>query len=437
VNDRSIILALLVTLLCTISEPALAAENIVLRTNVTPENPLVGQKVLLQIDVLAKDGWAQLKKIGDAEIDGLYVVRLESQGTRLNEVIDGSTYTGQRYEFMLFAQREGNFTILPVPVDVEVKSWGVGRNDQIHRLSLPVVEFRARTPPGAEGIRGLISTSDLVANQAWEPKTDEPVVGDAIKRTITLNAPDVSGMAFAPIEYPEIPDLGIYPGEPAVEDKFDRGNFVGTRTETVTYVFERPGEIEIPAVTFSWWNVDSMTLQHVELPGLSLRVATNISLESENAGGTASQTGGRLLWSVLIALLAAAVIVLRFGRRISARFAAWRKARSETEAVYFRSVLRSARSGDQTAVLRDTMRWLDRINHVSRPARLDQFLRDYGGTGAQAASLELMKTHAPDQAQLNIVEFVNGLTAARKCWRRARSVQQKAKGLIPELNSTG
>ncbi len=59
------------------------ADGVILRTELRPEKPWVGQKVLLHIDVLAKDGWAQLKKVQDAEIKGAYMLRLETQGTHL------------------------------------------------------------------------------------------------------------------------------------------------------------------------------------------------------------------------------------------------------------------------------------------------------------------------------------------------------------------
>ena len=239
---------ILFTVWSLFSDHVLAAEAILLRTAVTPEEVWVGQKVLLHVDVLAKNGWAQLKKVGDAEVDGAYLLRLETQGTRLSETIEGDSYTGQRYEFMLFAQRDGKLTVPPVPVDVEVKTWGAGGGTRILRMWLPLVEFVTRTPPGAEGLSGLISTTDLTANQNWDPETESPMVGDALKRTISLRAKDVSGMAFAPMLHGKIENLGIYPGEPAVEDKFARGDLTGTRVETVTYVFEHAGDFEIPDV---------------------------------------------------------------------------------------------------------------------------------------------------------------------------------------------
>ena len=404
--------------ICSLSSASvLAAEEIILRTAVTPGEAWVGQKVILHVDVLAKDGWAQLKKVNDAEVEGAYLLRLESQGTRLSETIDGDSYTGQRYEFMLFAQRDGKITVPPAPVDVEIKTWGAGGGSRIERMSLPLVEFVSRTPPGAQGIRGLISTSDLTARQDWDPETEKPVVGDALKRTITLRAEDVSGMAFAPTLHNEMENLGIYPGEPTVEDNFARGELTGTRVETVTYVVERAGDFELPSVELSWWNIDTQELQHIVLPGLTLQVA--------GGPAVASQPNERPSWSALIVLLVVVVVLLVLGGRVLAGWTAWRRARNETEAAYFRRIRRSARSGDQGAVLRDTMRWLDRINADSQAARLDLFLKKYADSGTGEASI--------DQSESGGMPFLDTLSMARKRWQQAQNDGDNRYSL-PKLN---
>ena len=88
--------------LCTENSSDTAAD-ILIRAAVTPkENIVVGQRVILQVDVLAPDGWAQVKRVRDFSVEGAQVVRYESQGTRLNETIQGRAFRDQRYELSLF-----------------------------------------------------------------------------------------------------------------------------------------------------------------------------------------------------------------------------------------------------------------------------------------------------------------------------------------------
>ncbi len=430
---RRDVLALMFIFLGTASQ---AADDLLFRSNVTPEDPWVGQQTLLKIDVLAKDGWAQLKKVGDLQIDGAYVMRLESQGTRLNEVIDGDSYTGQRYEFMIFAQRDGDLTLPATPVDVEITRWGAGGGKNLQRMSLPVVEFTARTPPGGEGLHGLISSSSLTASQDWSPATDDAKVGDAIQRSITLHVEDVSGMAFAPLQHTEIDSVGIYPGEPTVEDKFNRGDLSGTRTEKVTYVFESTGDIQLPAIVFSWWNVRTSELQQVELPGRSLQVAAGVQSESATAAGAVVDQKSEPAWLVFGAVAIAAVFTLLFGGGLMRRLAAWREARKESEAAYFRQVVASSRTGDQAAVLRCTMRWLDRINTSSEPARLDQFLLKYGDEQTRKAASELSSALGSPTDKSHATLLTNGLKHARTRWLRAQKQRKQVEAVLPALNGS-
>jgi len=429
---KSLINAALIAFLC--SANAQAAEDIVFRTSVTPEDAWVGQQVLLQIDVLAKDGWAQLKKISETEVQGAYMLRLESQGTRLSETIDGDSYTGQRYEFMLFTQRDGEFAVLPMPVDVEVRRYGAGDGPKIYRMSLPLVEFSTRMPPGTTGIRGLISTTRLTATQTWSSEAGEAMVGDALTRTVTLQATDVSAMAFTPLSHPEIETVAIYPEQPSVDDKFARGDLTGTRIESVTYVFEQTGDVEIPAISLSWWDVGNEQLRRIELSGLSLQVEANALIEQVDAVEFSPQQDRKQLWYVLFAVVVIVVLAIRFGGRLLARISAWRQERSESESAYFRKVMRSARSGNREAFLRDTMRWLDRINDDVLPARLDEFLAKYGDAEIQDGATKLMSSGKSPQDKSAIRTLASGLKTARGRWQASLTIKQQAGNLLPELN---
>jgi len=406
--------------------PVLAAEDIILRTAVSPEDVWVGQKVVLHVDVLAKDGWAQLRKVADADVNGAYLIRLESQGTRLSETIDGDSYTGQRYQFMLFAQRDGKITVPPIPVDVEIRTWGADGGTRTERMSSPSVVFGVRTPPGAEGIHGLISTGSLTADQSWDPETEDLKVGDAIKRTIALRADDLSGMAFAPTMHDKIDGIGIYPSEPVVEDRFARGDLVGTRIETVTYVFERAGNFELPSVERTWWDTGSEELQQIVLSGLKPRITGGSLTEPAPLQQAEQQQDNRLLLALLMLILVSGVGLLVFGRRAAAGWRAWRNVRSEAEVAYFQRIRYAAKSDDSDAVLRETMRWLDRINDNSKPARLDLFLRKYGDARSQESIL--------DQGNAGTRAFLGSLAAARKRWRRAQRVVEHSRDLLPNLN---
>jgi hypothetical protein len=77
--------------------------------------------------------------------------------------------------------------------------------------------------------------------QQWDPKAKEFKVGEAVKRTIELNAQDLSAMAFTPLVFSKIDGLGVYPADPLVEDSYDRGSLKGKREFSKKAYFQRLG----------------------------------------------------------------------------------------------------------------------------------------------------------------------------------------------------
>jgi len=421
-------------LLCAAACSALAAEPIVLRASVTPAEVWVGQRAILRIEVLGREGWAQIKRLGDFEVPGTYVLRTQSQGTRLQETIAGTAYTGQQYELSLYPQRAGRITIPALPVDVMVKVWGVNAQETRHAATIPPTPFTCKVPPGAEGVHGLISTTRCTATQSWTPEILDVNVGDAIKRTIEMQASDVSGMAFAPMQHPATEGVGIYPGEPTVEDATDRGTLTGKRIESVTYVCERAGTIEIPAVTVSWWDVGVQQLKRIELPGQTLTIVGEVTAPATTATDSQPPQNALHLWIAFIVAGLTAVLLFRYRRRMTVCWRACLQARDQTEGAYFRSAMQAVRSGDALATLRATMRWLDRINVDPRPARLDRFLNDFGDDSAAKASANLAISLSAKETNCDLSAFCRGLVAARSHWRRRRRQMEHVNRLLPELN---
>jgi hypothetical protein len=403
----------------------LAQDGIVVRTSVTPERAWVGQRVILRIDVLAEDGWAQIPALGDLGINGAYVVRNETQGTRLSE----GASTGQRYQLSVYPQVAGRLEIPALPVTVTVKRWGVGGGDEEHELLTPPTTLQTRIPPGAESVRGLVTSSSLVADQSWSAQPDTVQLGDAVTRTVTLRAENVSGMAFPPLRHGAIEGAGIYPGEPRVEDSFNRGSLSGERVETVTYVVEKPGAIRLPGIRVNWWNPESETLRIISLDGLDFvaigtpdSVAAVVELPLDEA---------RPRWPWFAG---GAFVLVALAWRLRGPLEAWRARRRQSEGRYFADAMRAVRSGDAGQGLNGLMRWLDRIEDGKTPARMDRFLDHHGDETACAEANRLLDCVGRGVRLDDAGKVVGAFSRARKNWRSSVRRRRAASAVLPELN---
>src|SRR5262249_56437362 len=96
--------------------------------------------------------------------------------------------------------------------------------------------------------------------------------GAAFKRTITIRAEGVPGLAIPPLPLQGEDGLRAYPGQPEVTDAGNRGRLTGRRTDRVTYVCERPGTYGLPGLVLVWWDPEAKELHRERLPARTITV---------------------------------------------------------------------------------------------------------------------------------------------------------------------
>jgi len=405
-----------------------AAEQVVVRLTSEPENPWIGQQVIVYLDLLGRDGWAQLHKIDYREVDGGYLKRFETQGTRLQETIAGESYSGQRYEYMFFPQRAGELVLASMAIDVEIKGWGADAKEEIVTMSTPPLALKVRPVEGVETGEPVISTTEFSIIQKWEPEATEFAAGDALTRTIEFSAAGVSGMVFQPVTQQPIEGIGIYPSSPAVDDVYSRGDLSGRRVETFTYVMEQAGSHRLEDSSFVWWNIKDEVLETVTLEGrtFSVEAATAAAVSGQKRSTAAYfKYGGAAL------LLLAFFFLLRLPVKRS--YQRWAERRRASEKHLFKAVTKNAADHDDIAFLNALMHWLDTITEDNRPARLDLFLSRYGSDDAQKACAELTTAAGTPESGAKIEAFLVALKQARSNFLTVQKKKQRAEQLLPPV----
>lgn len=425
---------LLLTLLQTLLLPALTWADVLVRAEVPSQTLWVGQRVVLTIDVLSDEGWSKISRLGDLDVKGAYVIEHSSQGARLNETIDGKSYTGQRYELSLFAQVAGEVVIPSIALEVVTKTWGADGTDKLSQEKTPVVRFAAKMPPGAEDLDGLVSSDSFTATQNWEPDKQQFSVGDSLQRQIVREAENVSAMAFAPLVFTPLPGIGTYREEPNVQDTDARGTLSGQRTESVTYVFERDGSAEIPDIRLPWWNPSTEQLETITLPGREIKVLPGDMASGQSSRPlTTEQPDEKLLW-----LAGGALVLVFLLLKYRAVWWSWLVARQQrrrhAETRYFKRALASVKSHSSRKAIRDIMHWLDRIDDSDRPAQLQGFVAQYGDEDAVVAVQQLVEAVDGGQPLRDTKPLVSALTGIRNRWLKATEPKVSSQVVLPELN---
>ncbi len=366
------------------------------RVELGREGPVwVGERVPLYVDLFVQGRFSGTPRFNVPEIPGMIVIQVEERPVVGTESRHGVSYVYQRHEFALFPERAGTFAVPPFEVRfASVEALGGARTE--HLLTTRGVAVTARMPPGAGGMRILVSTRDLRVRQSWEPPVEEatPRVGDAFRRRIVMRGSDVPAMLLPPLPFPAVEGLGVYPREAEVRDRMDRGVFVGERIETVTYVCERPGTVEIPAMTVRWFDLSEERLREERIPGVTLEVSENPAL----AAGAGGILRGLLPpWVVLLGgglvglvLLVAAGIRRSWWAGAVEPVRAWRMRRADAERAAFRRFRRACRAGRPEEAYRHLVAWLDRVSPAPGALTVERFV---GAVGDPVLEEEVRRLH--------------------------------------------
>lgn len=263
--------ALLLLMALLLSTPALAqTEGVIVRTTVKPEQGAVlGQHVRVFVDVLFPGEMPRPPQVALADMPGAQIVRYETQATTISETIDGKDYTGQRFEFALYARRGGLLTMPAAKVTL-LNSAG----DVAGHVQGQATDVQITVPSGVDPSRPLVTTDSLTLDEQWQPAPSSPFkAGDAIVRTITRVAADVPGMAMLDLSFTAPPGVRVYVDPPQSDDRVSRGDVTGRRTDRVTYVFETGGSFVIPEVVQPWWDLSANRLRRAVGGGATIAVA--------------------------------------------------------------------------------------------------------------------------------------------------------------------
>jgi hypothetical protein len=355
---RAVLLFFVVALCAGSAVAQTALDGIVVRTSLKPESgAVVGQQVRLLIDVLFADAMPRPPRVTMPEMPGAQIVRYESQATTMDDRIDGKDYAGQRFEFALYPRRGGALEV-PAPVVTVLDAKG----DTLGRVQGKAAKMDVSVPVGVDPSRPVIATSKLSLEEQWSPaQTTAFRGGDALVRTVTREAADVTGMAMLDLAFPAPSGVRVYLDPPQSEDRVDRGNVTGRRIDKATYVFETGGSFTLPGVAQPWWDLSTGRLRTARAPDVTVAVA---AAPAAPVPATNRMEGWVFAAATIVGTLALAWWA---APRLQARQAERRARWLASEPKAFGDLQTACRQGEAPAIYRAFVLWRQR---VSRPDAL-------------------------------------------------------------------
>ncbi|MCG7490442.1 hypothetical protein MHN79_13175 [Vibrio sp. Of14-4] len=221
----------------------------------------INEQVILYIEVATPRWFTGGTRIGRIEIPNVIAKQRNQLATNYTEKKQGKTWSRQRWEVTLYPQSSGKFVVPPVPVSVQVSAPN-GKSVSGTLYTRPI-RFEAKLPSGLVSVEGQwFTATDVDVKQTWSTSNDELKVGDAITRTVVINAKDSLSVLLPDILSDRAtPQYQAYPKPNKLADTATRGDYQSSRVEEMVYVIQQGGELSLPEYQFQWWNSKTKQLE--------------------------------------------------------------------------------------------------------------------------------------------------------------------------------
>ena len=444
-----IAIALLLVLLATqgVFAQQAAAPEPVLNVSIDPPRVVVGQKALLRVEVLAPNYMTSPPELPGFQVRNAVTRQLQS--VNLSEQRDGTSYAGVRFEYAIYPQEAGSYAVADQKIVVRYAAAPPATREAV--LALPRVALEAFIPDVATGLRPFVAAAKLSIEQTIQRSSDQLKVGDAVTRIVTIKAEGTPAMLLPPQKLGAIDGLALYPGQPALQDKTDGRSdaLTSTRTDSATYMLQRPGDYVLPAIDIRWWNVSTGKMELAHLDAVPLQVAANPAARGTFAAGA---TGVRWSWDAIVdfiaghwfmamlALTALAVIAWfapSVARTMAARYRRRQEAYLESEAWSFHLFRRAAAGDDARTVYFAMLDWLQRFEPAA-PDRTINALKRAAADPALDTEIGAIEQElfAPQRGvgQWSSRRLLRRVSAARRSLQRRAAGSEVKRPLPQQLN---
>ena len=310
-----------------------------------------GQKASFFVELRASGTFDGSASFSLPDLDRGVIVKIGNPVVSSKE-IEGDSWFVQTHEFALFSQQSGSVEIPPFEVRFASRDGFTGPVTDRKEI-VPGAEIEIERPPGSDKIGFLITTESLDIDESWQPQPSPARVGDLFKRTLAQRADQMTGMALAPPPLTAPDGMRVYPGDPEISDDTERGNFVGQRSDTLTYVLQEPGTYSLPAITYVWWNPTTEELRSKTLPAVTFEVAAP---KTSSETPVPSRNPTRWAWLIIMVLLVVGLIIWQ-RQRIARAFTTCWNAWNPPDRLAARRLLRACRRNDAADASRAWLAW--------------------------------------------------------------------------------
>ena len=271
-----------------------------------------GQQVTVNLDLKSTGYSFSDTHISLPEVSGAFLMQTDTTTIKFSENTDGETWQVIRYPLALYPLKSGQLEIPAIIVRFSTSA-GFSSPERAFEFQTKSLQLSVKLPPGVKEGELLVTTTSFELEYDWQPESGAAKTGDAFTLTVTRRADEISAMLLPPLPVFRTEGLATYPQPPEVNDKTNRGDLTGERTDSIIWVAEKPGNYNIPGIRFQWWDPNSLELKKQIVPGLNLDILPSPADKiTADAGEKPGESARSYFWLLVIIFAIVANLLLWF-----------------------------------------------------------------------------------------------------------------------------
>ncbi|WP_114327351.1 BatD family protein [Candidatus Colwellia aromaticivorans] len=297
---------------------ALTIENLINSNQLTIETQIqnqkqqiVGQPLIFTVEVSTNRWFNKGTQLKTFELTDTVILANSEITINSTKKINGRTWSSQTREITLYPTRSGEYILPSIDVLISVNTENNGVVEGI--IATTEQPFTISLPEALVSLESfLVSTKVSLTIEGSLDKEHSYEIGEAITQTITINATNTPAMMIPPLATQELTGISIYQKPAQVFDKANRGELLGTRIETITYIFEQAGDYKIPQQIIYWWNTSNNKLEEIIIPESFWSVGRNKNDVNKPNNNAFSLSKEQLKHSLFISTLVIFISIVLF-----------------------------------------------------------------------------------------------------------------------------
>ncbi|MYD42838.1 MAG: protein BatD [Gammaproteobacteria bacterium] len=286
----------------------------------------------------------------------------------LRERHDDTEYYVMQWRYVVFAEKSGEIHIPGEATRIGI--YGNRFRPQVRTIvadakTIKILPIPAEYPHD----KPWFPASDVRLSQTYEPNDIASlVVGDALTRTIEVQAKNSYESALLPVELGSIGGMRVYPELASVETVLQNNEVWGTQSRTFNLIPFEHGNVVLPVFRLIWWDVDAKQVRESTLPALTLTTESpaqlpgmSVDRDASDERGMASDATSDLqpreasIWLYVFAVLALIGWLVVLLLLLREKLAWWRQNNQESAASVDYSAVRNALSQADPSMLRQAI----------------------------------------------------------------------------------